>query len=142
MLEELGHKQPPTSLQANNTTAIGITTNNVKQRRSKAMDMRFYWIKDRVSQKQFCIYWKPGKYNKVDYFTKYHPVLHHKDILSAYINNEKTASKNYFECLTNSDPAEDPAEDPAQSGDGGGVFMTRSIPDGPFSPTACSHNLS
>ena len=48
MLEELGHKQPPTSLQTNNTTAIGIATNNVKQRRSKAMDMRFYWIKDRV----------------------------------------------------------------------------------------------
>ena len=31
MLEELGHKQPPMPLQTNNTMAIGIATNNVKQ---------------------------------------------------------------------------------------------------------------
>ena len=42
MLKELGHMQSPTPLQANNTTAIGIATKNVKQRRSMAMDMRFY----------------------------------------------------------------------------------------------------
>ena len=66
MLEELGHTQPPTLMQTDNTTAIGIATKNVKQQQSKAMDMRFYWIKDRVQQGQFCIYWKPGKYNKAD----------------------------------------------------------------------------
>ena len=87
------------------------------------MDMRFYWIKDRVQQKQFHIYWKPGKYNKANYFTKHHPALHHQNIRSAYVQDDTTTSKNYFECLA--DP--DPADDPAKGGDGEGVFMTQSI---------------
>ena len=62
-LEELGHEQPPTPLQTDNTTAIGIASDNIKQKRSKAMDMRFYWVRDRVRQGQFQIYWKPGKAN-------------------------------------------------------------------------------
>ena len=60
-LEELGHPQPPTPMQTDNTTSIGIATDNVKQWRSKSMDMRFYWIKGRVQQCQFHICWKPGK---------------------------------------------------------------------------------
>jgi len=47
-LKELGHPQPATPIITDNTTAIGIATNTVKQKRSKAMDMRFFWIRDRV----------------------------------------------------------------------------------------------
>ena len=65
-LQNMGHPQPPTPIQTDNTTAIGISTDSVKQKRSKAMDMRFYWTRDRVRQGQFHIYWKPGKYNKAD----------------------------------------------------------------------------
>jgi hypothetical protein len=36
------------------------------------MDMRFYWIKDRVKQGQFKTYWGPGFQNLADYFTKHH----------------------------------------------------------------------
>ena len=32
--------------------------------------MRFYWIKDRVRQKQFTISWNPGKDNLADYHVK------------------------------------------------------------------------
>ena len=85
-LEELGHPKPPTPLQTDNTTAIGIASNNIKQKRSKAMDMRFYWIQDRVCQGQFHIYWKPGKANKADYFTKHHPASHHCIMQSSYIH--------------------------------------------------------
>jgi len=49
-LEELGHEQPPTPLQTDNNTASGIANDDVKQKRSKAMDMRFYWVQDRVRQ--------------------------------------------------------------------------------------------
>jgi hypothetical protein len=52
-LEELGHKQPPTSMETNNNTATGYSNGTIKQKRTKAMDMRFYWIKDRVKQGQF-----------------------------------------------------------------------------------------
>jgi hypothetical protein len=52
-LEELGHKQPPTPMETDNTTATGYSNDTIKQKRTKATDMRFYWIKDRVKQGQF-----------------------------------------------------------------------------------------
>ena len=51
-----------------NNTASGIATDAVKQKRSKAIDMRFYWIRDRVRQGQFQVYWRKGATNRADYF--------------------------------------------------------------------------
>ena len=48
-LEELGHPQPPTPLEVDNQTAVGFLNSTMKQKHSKAIDMRFHWIKDRVS---------------------------------------------------------------------------------------------
>jgi hypothetical protein len=66
-LHDMGHPQPPTPLKTDNSTAHGILTSLVKQKRSKAFDMRFYWLKDRINQKQFHVYWKPGNENLADY---------------------------------------------------------------------------
>ena len=43
LLEEMGHPQPPTTtaIVVDNSTASGIANKTVKQRRSKAVDMRF-----------------------------------------------------------------------------------------------------
>jgi hypothetical protein len=51
-LTELGHTQPPTPLRTDNSTAYGIVNETIKQKRSKAMDMRYHWLTDRVHQKQ------------------------------------------------------------------------------------------
>jgi hypothetical protein len=51
-LTELGHIQPPTPLRTDNSTAFGILNETMKQKRSKAMDMRYHWLTDRVCQKQ------------------------------------------------------------------------------------------
>ena len=59
-LEEMGHPQPPTPIQVDNSIVLGIATDTIKQRKYKAMDMRFYWIRDRINQDQFNIYRKPG----------------------------------------------------------------------------------
>mmetsp|Transcript_23147 Transcript_23147/g.33167 ORF Transcript_23147/g.33167 Transcript_23147/m.33167 type:complete len:88 (+) Transcript_23147:341-604(+) len=40
-LKEMGHPQPPTPIATDNTIAVGITNDNVKQKRSKAIDMNF-----------------------------------------------------------------------------------------------------
>jgi hypothetical protein len=40
-LNELGHPQPPTPIQTDNSTALGVVTNNILPRRTKAMDMRY-----------------------------------------------------------------------------------------------------
>jgi hypothetical protein len=46
MLEEMGHLQLPTPIQTDNSKAYGILNNKLNQKRSKAMDMRFYWVRD------------------------------------------------------------------------------------------------
>ena len=54
-LEEMGHPQPPTYIVPDNTTAVSLAnkTKKIKQRRSKAVDMIFYWVQDRIMQQQF-----------------------------------------------------------------------------------------
>jgi hypothetical protein len=79
-LTELGHTQPPTPLRTDKSTAFGILNETIKQKRSKAMDMRYHWLTDRVRQKQFNVYWRPGRENLVDYQTKHHSAQHHKDM--------------------------------------------------------------
>jgi hypothetical protein len=59
----MGHPQPVTPMQVDNSTANGILTGTVKQQRSRAMDMRFYWMKDRTQQGQFNVFWAPGRDN-------------------------------------------------------------------------------
>ena len=68
-LVEMGHPQPPTPLRTDHQAANGILTGKFKQKRSKAIDMRFHWIKDRVEQKQFALEWAPGILNLADYPT-------------------------------------------------------------------------
>jgi hypothetical protein len=88
-LEELGHKQPPTPMETDNTTAIRNINGTIKQKRTKAMDMQFYWIKNRVKQGQFNVYWGPGFQNLVDYFTKHHSPAHHKRMRDVYIHADE-----------------------------------------------------
>ena len=98
-LEEMGHPQPATPMATDNNTASGIATDTVKQKRSKAIDMRFYWIRDRVRQGQFQIYWSKGQTNRADYFSKHHPASHHQAIRSTYLYSPTDPSRNYFDCL-------------------------------------------
>ena len=56
ILEELGHKQPPTPFQTDNSMAEGVVNGKVQPKRTKAMDMRFHWLRDRECQRQFRIY--------------------------------------------------------------------------------------
>jgi hypothetical protein len=44
------------------------------------MDMRYHWLTDRVCQKQFDVYWRPGRENLGNYHTKHHSAQHHKDM--------------------------------------------------------------
>ena len=86
-LEELGHPQPPTPIQVDNTTAAAFANGTLKQKRSKAIDMRFYWIQDRCQQDQFRIFWAPGAVNLGDYHTKHHPPTHHIKMRPKILNN-------------------------------------------------------
>ncbi len=89
ILTEMGHPQPRTPIQTGNSTANGVIHNKIQPRQTKAMDMRFYWLRDRESQGQLKIYWRPGKTNLADYFTKHHPPLHHVNIRAEFLSKIK-----------------------------------------------------
>ena len=59
--------------------ANGLIHGKVRSKRTKAMDMRFHWLRDRECQEQFRIYWRPGKLNYADYWMKHHPAKHHQN---------------------------------------------------------------
>jgi hypothetical protein len=42
--------------------------------------MRYHWLTNRVLQKQFDVYWRPGRENLGDYHTKHHSAQCHKDM--------------------------------------------------------------
>jgi hypothetical protein len=84
----MGYPQPPTPVQTDNSTACGIANDNIKQQRSQAIDMRFYWVRDRIRQGQFHIHWKPGKVNLADYYTKHHSAAHHQQVRHLYLHPE------------------------------------------------------
>jgi hypothetical protein len=91
----MGWPQPATPIQTDNSCAEGIINDTVKQRRSKAIDMRFYWVRDRVRQGQFRIHWKKGSDNLADYFTKHHSPKHHQLMRPLFLH-EPTSTKPIF----------------------------------------------
>ena len=87
---KMGHPQGPTPLQFDNKCAMGILTGVLKQRQSKGMDMLFYWLRDRHSQKQFHCHWKKGIFNLGDYQSKAHPTRHHRLQRPSFVLNNLT----------------------------------------------------
>ena len=53
--------------------------------------MRYYSLRDQKSQNQFDYYWMPGTQNDADYFTKHHPIKHHLNTRSRYVQDKPTA---------------------------------------------------
>jgi hypothetical protein len=54
-LADIGYRQCATPTICDNACAVGIANDKVKQKRSKAIDMRFHWIRERVRQGQFTV---------------------------------------------------------------------------------------
>jgi hypothetical protein len=77
-------------MQVDNSTANGILNDTFKQQRVCAMDMQFYWMKDRTQQGQFNVSGAPGRNNLVDYFTKHHLPAHHCLMHPQYLHEPKS----------------------------------------------------
>ena len=61
-LTEMGHSQPPKPVATKN-----IAVNST---------MIFYWVRDRIRQNRFHIFWEEGEKKLTDNFTKNHPIWH------------------------------------------------------------------
>jgi hypothetical protein len=69
----MGWPQPKSPIQTDKSTAAGVTNKTIVPRRSKMMDMWFWWLRCRASQDQFCYYWDACSKNWANYPTKRHP---------------------------------------------------------------------
>ena len=103
ILNALGHPQPPTPIKTDNSTAHGFVHDNINQKRSKSWDMRYYWLRDKIAQALFDIYWRKGSDNHGDYWTKNFATIYHRSIRSQYVRDKEfTESLNAILSLTRS----------------------------------------
>ena len=83
----MGHPQPSTPVHVDSKRAFGILNETFQQRKSRSMNMRFFWVRVRVKQGQFRIFWGKETNNLADYFTKHHPPTHHRQMQGTYVLN-------------------------------------------------------
>ena len=69
-LTALGYPQEATLFKGDNKVAIGIATDTVQQRRSKYVDSKFHWFRDRCRRVDFKATWISTETNIADMFTK------------------------------------------------------------------------
>jgi len=75
-LIEMGWPQPPTPVQTDNTTAVGVVNKTLVSNKLKSMDLRYHWLRCRAAQEQLRFYWDKGSSNWGDYSTKHHPPIY------------------------------------------------------------------
>jgi hypothetical protein len=77
-LTNLGHpQQSPPLLFVDNECAIGLATSLVRPKKSKSIDMRLDWLKERADQQFFRLIFLPGLIKPADFVTKILPVYRH-----------------------------------------------------------------
>ncbi len=85
-LAELGHPQPSTPIHIDNTTTVGIVNSTIKRQRSRAMEMRYFWLLDNEAQSQFAFHQHPGLENLGDYPSKHHFGEGHVHVRPYYVH--------------------------------------------------------
>jgi hypothetical protein len=91
-LEELSHSQPKTLVHCNNAMAIGIANNTAKRQRSCSMEMRYFFVCDKIAQDAYEVKYHPGQKNLADYQSKHHIGAHHKAVRPWYLHEENSPS--------------------------------------------------
>ena len=93
-LADMGHQQITTLVETDNTVANRIFNRIGKQKRYRAIDVRFYWVRDKIQQNHFHIFWEEGNKNLEEYVTKHHLIWHHRQMRSRYVKATKNIWQN------------------------------------------------
>ena len=75
----MGHPQPPTPMQMNNTIVLGVVGKNLNLKATESTDMICLWMSDQSDQMQSQYYWGPVEGNIVDYWTVDCCEAHHRE---------------------------------------------------------------
>lgn len=89
-LADLGYKQDmftngSTLLTTDNQCAEGIANESIKLKRSRAMDMRYHWLRDRVKLGDFTVKWRKNTHSLADFFTKVLPTKQFQEMRKKFI---------------------------------------------------------
>lgn len=85
-LIDLDHPQPPADMVTDNAIASGIVNETMRQNKTRAMDMRYFWLIDQKKEGKINVRWRPGHLNMANYFTKhFHAPYHKKSVRYIYI---------------------------------------------------------
>ena len=97
-LIKMGHPQDPKGvlITTDNSTAHGILTSTMQAKISKAYNIRYHCIKDRILKKQFQLRWDKDINNLADYFTKQHPPAHHMRMRALYLQANDTLQSQHW----------------------------------------------
>ena len=83
-----------------NAVTNAFIHSNIRQKRSKAWDMRYHWMRDKETLKLFRYYWAKGDVNEADYFSKHHPPKHHLRMRPKYILKNFLVKEKIFHVCT------------------------------------------
>jgi hypothetical protein len=72
------------------SVVLGLASGTINAKRSKSVDMRFFWLIDRVKQGQFVVKHIPGYWNIADHFTKALPKQKFQQFLHFLVVNMDT----------------------------------------------------
>ena len=85
-LEDIGHPHTPTPVHVDNTKVMGIVNNTIKLQRSRAMNMRYFWLLCHEAKRILSIKYHPGQENLGDYHTNHHNGAHHQHARPFYLH--------------------------------------------------------
>jgi hypothetical protein len=88
ILEELGHPQPKKKIDCNTTTTVSIANNTVKRQCLQSLEMRYFWMCDKIAQYAYSDKWHPGQENLANYQSKHHLGPHHQAVRPWYQHEE------------------------------------------------------
>ena len=93
-LVEMVYSQPPTPVATDNTEENSIMNGTGKQKRYRAIDIIFYWLRERIQQNYFRIFWEEGNKTPADCVTKHHLIWYHRTMQPRYLKPTKKTYKN------------------------------------------------
>ena len=63
----------------------------MRHKKSKAWDMRLWWLKDKIAQQNFKVFWDKCINNWADYFTKHFSPKYHRILRQRYLQRTNVA---------------------------------------------------
>ncbi len=102
-LQELGYPQVPTTIMIDNTVVEGLAADTLNAKRSKSMDVRFFWLRDRIKKGQFAVKHLAGRWNISDFFTKSFPrekFQQYFEFITVNLSAEPPASRQKVQTIT------------------------------------------